>query len=137
MLSLDLPPLDWSQHAKFVVSTTRASLLLAAAAYSIAFLLCALPHQTNFTARTAVSFCLGIGLPSLFAYVLIFRLGRLAHEDFQDRVWHSERLRGRRAGDDVDRDGQVASDERIEESAEWANALLTQICPRINPDLYV
>ena len=78
-----------------------------------------------------------VTLPTVFAYVLNFRLQRAAVNDFEDRIWHAERMRGLQAGSDVDGDGEVTDEERTKESAEWANALLRGIWPIMNPDLYV
>ncbi|KAI0690861.1 hypothetical protein BC835DRAFT_1352336 [Cytidiella melzeri] len=65
-----------------------------------------------------------------------FRMHRASQVEFDDRVWHSERMRGLRAGSDADVDGQVTTEERTNESAEWANALLRGIWPIMNPDLF-
>lgn len=80
---------------------------------------------------------LALTLPSMLAYTLLFRIQRISRMDFDDRVWHSERMRGLRAGSDEDGDGQVNAEERTKESAEWANAVLRGVWPIMNPDLYV
>ena len=75
--------------------------------------------------------------PSIFAYVLLFRLRNLARNDLDDRMWHSERMRGLKAGSDIDGDGKISDEERIKESAEWANAVLRGVWPVMNPELWV
>ncbi|KAF7799495.1 hypothetical protein EIP86_010730 [Pleurotus ostreatoroseus] len=59
----------------------------------------------------------------------------ISQRDFDDRVWDSERIRGLRAGSDLDGDGVVGPDERVRESAEWANAILRGVWPILNPDM--
>ena len=68
---------------------------------------------------------------------MLFRLRNVSDDDFESRVWHAERMRGLRAGSDVDGDGQVSDEERTRESAEWANAIMRGVWPILNPDLYV
>ena len=73
--------------------------------------------------------------PSLVAYVLLFALERESREDYERRAWNSERIRGLRAGDDYDGDGDVDCAERVQESAEWLNALVRGIWPIMNAEL--
>ena len=75
--------------------------------------------------------------PALVSYTLLFRLNQAAQADFEQRIWHSERMRGLKAGSDVDGDGKISGEERIKESAEWANAVLRGIWPVMNPELWV
>ena len=75
--------------------------------------------------------------PSLLAYTLLFAIEKQSAEDFEDHVWDAERMRGTAAGQDQDGDGKISVDERIKESAEWLNAVLTGVWPIINPDLWV
>ena len=46
-------------------------------------------------------------------------------------------MRGLKAGSDVDGDGKISDEERIKESAEWANAVLRGVWPVMNPELWV
>ena len=75
--------------------------------------------------------------PTFLAYTMHFRVKNTSHNDFQDRIWHSERVRGLRAGDDLDGDGQIAAEERTKESTEWLNSVLRGVWPIVNPDMYV
>ena len=75
--------------------------------------------------------------PTFLAYMMHFRVKSLSHNDFEDRIWHSERVRGLRAGDDLDGDGRIAAEERTKESAEWLNSVLRGVWPIVNPDMYV
>ena len=59
-----------------------------------------------------------------------------ARDDAEHRVWWSERVRGLRAGEDIDGDGDVETEERMRESAEWANNLLSGVWPIMNPSLF-
>ena len=99
------------------------------AAYTATFIL------THLFASSLVTAALALVLPTVFAYVLLFRIKCIARMDFDDRVWHAERLRGLTAGGDEDGDGKVNSEERTKESAEWANAVLRGVWPIMNPDL--
>ena len=74
--------------------------------------------------------------PALVSYTLLFRLNQAAQADFEQRIWHSERMRGLMAGSDVDHDGNVTDEERTKESAEWANAVVRGLWPIINTDLF-
>lgn len=74
--------------------------------------------------------------PSIFAYILLFALRKQSQEDFENRVWDSERTRGLRAGNDLDGDGEVNVDERIQESAEWLNSVISGVWSIINTDLF-
>ena len=73
--------------------------------------------------------------PAFFAYCLLFRANKLAADDFERRLWHAERIRGLRAGSDLDGDGKVTDEERTRESAEWANAILRGLWPVFNTDM--
>lgn len=73
--------------------------------------------------------------PTTFSFILLFALNNQSAEDFADRVWDSERVRGMAAGQDRNEDGKVDVRERIKESAEWLNAVLRGVWPIINPDL--
>ena len=75
--------------------------------------------------------------PSLIAIFLLHRLQRHAHEHEDQQIWNMERQRGLQAGYDLNGDGEVDITERIQESAEWFNALLRGVWPIINSDLLV
>ncbi len=66
----------------------------------------------------------------------MFRINKAAQGDFEQRVWHAERMRGLAAGSDVDGDGKVTDDERTRESAEWANAVIRGLWPIMNTDMF-
>lgn len=72
-------------------------------------------------------------LPNLLAYTMHFRVKKVSQNDFQDRIWHSERVRGLRVGDD----GGTGAEERTKESVEWLNSVLRGVWPVVNPDMYV
>ncbi|KAH9937796.1 uncharacterized protein BXZ73DRAFT_89230 [Epithele typhae] len=123
------PPPDWKQHHERVLALTNTAILQLCAAFALSFLLSL--FFTRLVPRlTAV-------LPgALFAYAVLFRADRVATREWAQRVWHAERLRGLRAGDDLDGDGTVEDEERTRESAEWANAFLRGLWPVINTDMF-
>lgn len=123
--------IDWSDHETHVSVATSHTIILIALAYITCFAVACL--ISNFF----YSFALATIPPSLLTYVLLFRLHNVLRNDFEDRIWHSERMRGMSAGSDVDRDGKVSDRERVKESAEWANAVLRGVWPVMNPELLV
>lgn len=76
-------------------------------------------------------------IPPLVATPTYLNIVRNAsREDAESRVWWSERVRGLRAGEDADKDGDVETEERMRESAEWTNNLLSGVWPILNPSLF-
>lgn len=71
----------------------------------------------------------------MLAYSLLFAIERQSAEDFEDHVWDAERTRGTTAGQDQDGDGEVGVNERLKESAEWLNTVVSGVWPIINPDM--
>ncbi|CAL1709607.1 unnamed protein product [Somion occarium] len=130
VLDMDFPPPNWSDHETHVSVATSHTIILIALAYITCFAVACL--ISNFF----YSFALATIPPSLLTYVLLFRLHNVLRNDFEDRIWHSERMRGMSAGSDVDRDGKVSDRERVKESAEWANAVLRGVWPVMNPELF-
>ncbi|EKM56734.1 uncharacterized protein PHACADRAFT_207924 [Phanerochaete carnosa HHB-10118-sp] len=130
VLENDFPPPNWGKHKQRILSEVIPCVMAIAAAYTATFIL------THIFASSLVTSSLALILPTALAYVLLFRIKCIARMDFDDRVWHAERLRGMRAGDDADGDGQVGCEERTKESAEWANAVLRGVWPIMNPDLF-
>ena len=74
--------------------------------------------------------------PAFLSYALLFRVNKVSEADFEQRIWHAERMRGLAAGSDVDGDGKVTDEERTRESAEWANAVVRGLWPIINTDMF-
>ncbi|THH27196.1 hypothetical protein EUX98_g6993 [Antrodiella citrinella] len=130
VLDTDFPPPDWAAHKSHVITVTYQSIVIIATSY-ITF-----PILVHLFSASSYALLLSLIPPSLLTYVLVFRLRNVSRGDFEDRVWHSERMRGLRAGSDVDGDGKVTDEERTKESAEWANALLRGVWPVLNPDLF-
>ncbi|KAI0654107.1 hypothetical protein C8Q70DRAFT_1029821 [Cubamyces menziesii] len=129
VLHQDFPPPDWKKHRDKVLSVTNSTVAYTCAAFVICFVLS--NAFSTFPARTA---CL---VPAaLFAYCLFFRANKAAEADFEQRVWHAERMRGLAAGSDVDGDGKVTDEERTRESAEWANTIIRGLWPILNTDLF-
>ena len=122
---------DLEAHQHLVSSSASSSLLHSSVGYTCA-LFVALLFGSNRWLWPAI-----LVLPSLLAYTMHFRAANASHNDFQDRIWHSERMRGLRAGDDLDGDGHIAAAERTKESAEWLNSVLRGVWPIINPDMCV
>ncbi|KAH8101754.1 hypothetical protein BXZ70DRAFT_1071093 [Cristinia sonorae] len=130
VLDTDFPPPDWAEHKAYVMAVTYQSVLIIAAAYIIS------PLLARFYTPSLQGTCLSLIPPTILTYVLGFRLRNVSRSDFENRVWHSERMRGLKAGSDVDGNGKVSEEERTKESAEWANALLRGVWPIMNPDLF-
>ncbi|CDO71515.1 hypothetical protein BN946_scf184910.g14 [Trametes cinnabarina] len=129
VLHQDFPPPNWKQHRDHVLSITNTSIVYSSAAFVGSFLL-----STLLSSLTVRIICL---LPAVFfAYCLLFRVNKAAEADFEQRIWHAERMRGLAAGSDVDGDGNVTDEERVRESAEWANAVIRGLWPIINTDLF-
>ena len=144
---MDYPQPNWSAHRKYVLDLTKSALGKVIVAYVawpvLLFLTSNIPlispahsfsNSHPFIARL-VFLILSLTPPSLLAYTLLFAIERQSEEDFEDHVWDAERARGVAAGQDHDGDGEVGVDERIKESAEWLNAVLTGVWPIINPDM--
>ncbi|KAJ3557617.1 hypothetical protein NM688_g1373 [Phlebia brevispora] len=130
ILSEEFPPLDWKAHRKRVLSFAAPSIFHIAVVYSICFLF------ARFTSGKLLSTVIALIFPACLTYALLFRLRSIAQRDFDDRSWESERTRGLRAGSDLNGDGIVDEQERVKESAEWANAVLRGVWPIMNPDLF-
>ncbi|OSD00665.1 hypothetical protein PYCCODRAFT_1479096 [Trametes coccinea BRFM310] len=129
VLRQDFPPPNWREHRDHVLSITNTSITYSSAAFVGCFVL-----STLFSSVAVRCLCL---LPAAFVtYCLFFRVNKAAEADFEQRIWHAERMRGLAAGSDVDGDGKVTDDERTRESAEWANAVIRGLWPIINTDLF-
>lgn len=111
------------------MSVVKPTIIYISLAYS-GFTLLAYLLSTSLVSTVAV-----LSLPTCFAYILFFRIQNMSRADFDDRAWDTERIRGLRAGSDLDGDGVVGPDERVRESAEWANAVLRGLWPILNPDM--
>ena len=122
---------DWGKYKQRVMSELVLTISYVAAAYTVTFIM------THLLSHSLVTSSLALIIPTFFAYSQLFRIKCIAQTDFEDRVWHAERLRGLKAGSDWNGDGKVEDEERTKESAEWANAVLRGIWPILNPDLYV
>lgn len=120
---------DWKEHRNHVLSITNSSIVYISGAFVTAFLV-----STIFTSRILRVLCLIP--PALLSYALLFRMNKASEADFEQRVWHAERMRGLAAGSDVDGDGKVTDEERTRESAEWANAVIRGLWPIINTDMF-
>ena len=125
-----LAPLDWDAHRRRIFSTILWSSLQSILAYKVSFYFATYLPSTFFSTVAVLA-------PTIYACVLFVRAQNISQRDFEDRAWHSERVRGLRAGSDVDGDGNVSSEERVNESAEWANEMLRGVWPIMNPDLCV
>ncbi|OCH92775.1 hypothetical protein OBBRIDRAFT_864983 [Obba rivulosa] len=121
---------DWKQHRETVISCTLTSLIYISAAYMTSAMV------SSFLCKSTLMHGMFMVPPSIFAYCMLFRLRNVSDDDFERRVWHAERMRGLRAGSDVDGDGQISDEERTRESAEWANSVMRGVWPIINPDLF-
>ncbi|KAA1474408.1 hypothetical protein DENSPDRAFT_905439 [Dentipellis sp. KUC8613] len=138
VLKLELPEPDWDAHRDAVLSAGLQSIRILAVTYALASLILFLPlpflRRSVFSTiiRSALAF-IPAGLTTAF---LLNRLRDTALSSASARAWHSERIRGERAGSDVDGDGKIGADERLRESAEWANALVASIWPIMDPALF-
>ncbi|KAI0363405.1 hypothetical protein BV20DRAFT_975731 [Pilatotrama ljubarskyi] len=129
VLHQDFPPPNWKEHRDKVVSITNTSIGYISAAFVASFV-----FSTLLSSATARVLCL---LPPAFlSYALLFRMNKATEADFEQRIWHAERMRGLAAGSDVDGDGKVTDKERMRESAEWANAVIRGLWPILNTDLF-
>lgn len=106
------------------------NIIYIALAYTLSFL------ASRLISNSFLSITLALVLPTSLAYILFFRINTLSQNDFDDRVWDSERMRGLQAGSDLNGDGKVEGDERTKEGAEWANAVLRGVWPIVTPDLF-
>ncbi|CCM05424.1 uncharacterized protein FIBRA_07641 [Fibroporia radiculosa] len=131
VLRHEFPPPDLVKHQKVVVGVTSSSIVCICAAYTVLFFLSGLLNASAW-----LSFPLFLLPPSLLAYVLHFRMQNISQGDFEDRAWHTERIRGLRAGSDLDGDGQIEDEERTRESTEWVNSVLRGVWPIVNPDMF-
>ncbi|KAL1939462.1 hypothetical protein VTO73DRAFT_10018 [Trametes versicolor] len=129
VLHHEFPPPDWKEHRDKMLSITNSSITYIATAFVGAFL-----FSTLFSGVTARVLCLIP--PAFLSYSLFFRMNKASEADFEQRMWHAERMRGLAAGSDVDGDGKVTDEERTRESAEWANALVRGLWPILNTDLF-
>ncbi|TBU59824.1 hypothetical protein BD310DRAFT_1038272 [Dichomitus squalens] len=129
VLHNDFSPPDWQAHRDHVLSIANPSVVYTSLAFLASFLLSIIFPSWHWRVLLALP-------PALISYVLLFRLNHAAEADFEQRVWHSERMRGLAAGSDVDHDGNVTDEERTKESAEWANAVVRGLWPIINTDLF-
>ncbi|KLO20621.1 hypothetical protein SCHPADRAFT_841783 [Schizopora paradoxa] len=149
ILSIDYPPPDWDAHRAVVVDFTKSSIVKITLAYIgsavIFHLVASLPLPSPFTPPLSERYpqivsqawlLASLITPSVLAYVLLFALRNKSQEDFENRVWDSERTRGLRAGNDLDGDGDIGVDERIQESAEWLNSVISGVWSIINTDLF-
>ena len=118
-----------------MVDVTTSSILFTAAAYTVSVLIIQFIPLPFVSINSYFRLPFTLAIPSLVGYCLIFRARRIAQQDFEDRVVHSERLRGLKAGSDKDGDGTVETEERIKESAEWVNEFLRGVWPIINPEM--
>ncbi|KAH9941531.1 hypothetical protein B0H21DRAFT_752338 [Amylocystis lapponica] len=130
VLRRDFPPPDLVRHREQVLSVTTTNVKYISAAYILSAIL------SSTLCTSFVAGCLFLLPPTILAYCLLFHIHRTSEGDFEDRAWHAERMRGMRAGSDVDEDGQISDEERTRESAEWANALLRGVWPIVNPDIF-
>jgi len=149
ILSIDYPPPDWDAHREIVINLTKSAIVKITLAFVISGFFCHLfaslpipslfspPLSERYPRAVSQAFLIVSFIPpSLFAYILLFALRKRSQEDFEDRVWDSERTRGLRAGNDLDGDGEVDAKERIQESAEWLNSVISGVWPIINTDLF-
>ncbi|KAI0050335.1 hypothetical protein FA95DRAFT_1555850 [Auriscalpium vulgare] len=130
VLKLELPEPDWNEHRDVVVSTSTESIYILAASCFVSLIILALPVHVILRVPLALL------PPAIATPTVINRIRNTAVQDADARAWHAERIRGLRAGDDRDRDGKVGGEERMRESAEWANAVLRGVWPILNPSLF-
>ena len=127
--SLILSMTDWKQYRDHVLSITNTATVYVCLSFVISFALS--------TAFSDWRYRLLCAAPPVFVgYCSLFWVNRATETDFEQRVWHAERMRGLAAGSDVNHDGNVSGEERIKESAEWANALVRGLWPTVNSDLF-
>lgn len=120
---------DWKEHRDYVVGITNTSVVHISIAFIATFLASTLLSSIIWRILCVIP-------PAFLSYSLLFRANKLAEDDFERRVWHAERMRGLRAGSDIDGDGKVTDEERTRESAEWANAVIRGLWPSINTDMF-
>jgi len=117
ILDLEWPAPAWSVHYKRVTKLAKSSILTLVLAYNICFLssLLLTEHPSSYllTVFGSIKTLLTFLIPNGLAYILNYRLEKIAKEDFEDRYWDAERKRGLRAGRDEDGDGSVETSERI------------------------
>ncbi|KAH9830601.1 uncharacterized protein C8Q71DRAFT_785114 [Rhodofomes roseus] len=130
VLAHAFPPPDIEMHRKVVLSSTSTAFLYSSAGYTCALLLALLFGSHPWLWPIILL------PPTFLAYTMHFRMKNTSQGDFQDRIWHSERVRGLRAGDDLDGDGNITTEEHTKESAEWVNSVLRGVWPIVNPDMF-
>ncbi|KAL4247548.1 hypothetical protein ABKN59_007359 [Abortiporus biennis] len=131
VLDTSFPPPDMTEHTTRVVSATRDSILVLTVSFAICFLFAQLFLYSHPFAYYTI-----LIPPCIFSFILIKRIQNISKNDFGERIWHSERMRGLQAGANAGDDSNASDGERMKESAEWANTLLRGIWPIINPDLF-
>ncbi|TFY71782.1 hypothetical protein EVG20_g1232 [Dentipellis fragilis] len=138
VLKLELPEPDWSAHRDDVLKNGLQSIRILSVTYALSVLVLFLPIP--FLRRSFVGTVVRLALafiPAGFTTsFLIKRLNNTALSSASAHAWHSERIRGERAGADVHNKGKIGADERVHESAEWANAIVAAVWPIMNPALF-
>ncbi|KAI1792363.1 hypothetical protein LXA43DRAFT_972528 [Ganoderma leucocontextum] len=129
ILHLEFPPPDWKEHREYVLSMTQSSVIYICLAFVASFAISATLSDWRWRLLFTIP-------PVFISYCLLFSMNRAAETDFEQRIWHAERMRGLGAASDVDRNGNVTDEERTKESAEWVNALVRGLWPTINSDLF-
>jgi len=136
VLNMDLPPPDWNEHKEYMLDVTTRSMFAIAATFILSVLAIQFVPLPFIRINSYWRIPASLAVPSVLTYCIVYRLRRMTQQDFEDRAWHSERLRGMRAGSDLDGDGKVETEERTKESAEWANEFLRGLWPIINPQMF-
>ncbi|CAE6406868.1 unnamed protein product [Rhizoctonia solani] len=149
-----LPEPDWPAHGRHVNALTTQTLLSISAAYTILPLVTyfsftlvpALPlvgsprtwhvGRVSLAPGTPTFWALSIVMPSLIAYVLIYRLHAEASKDYAAHVWDAERKRGEMSVMSPKDSEHSWNEKAIHESVEWGNGLLKGLWPCIDPDLF-
>lgn len=133
---MEFPPPDLDGQKKYMLYLFRLSLLRIVAAYTVLpILTVALVPYWLGSFPPILLYPLSMVAPTTLAVFMLFRLSKHAEEHADQQAWHTERMRGQKAGYDWNGSGKVDVDERLKESAEWFNGLLQGIWPIINPDL--
>jgi hypothetical protein len=122
---------DWDEHRSEVLAVATQALKTLAIVYVASILSIILLPFSRW-----ILYPLATIPPVLTTATLINKVRNTATDDADARVWYSERIRGLRAGRDTDRDGDVKTEERMRESAEWANNLIAGVWPIMNPALF-
>jgi hypothetical protein len=122
---------DWNEHHDLVLATSVQALQTLAAVFTASFLALLILPVSRW-----ILYPFTILPPIVTALTLLNKVRNTAINDADARVWYAERIRGLRAGRDADHDGEVETEERMRESAEWANGLLAGVWPIMNPSLF-